>query len=192
MSSTMCTGVRIGELARRSGLATTALRYYDKAGLLPASTRTAAGYRTYDPDVLPRLAFIRSAQTVGLSLAEIRDVIGIRDRGTAPCAHVLELIGGRRAEVQVRIRELQELERELTRLLEHGAGLDPAECDPDGVCKIIPAEVGLPPAARAAVSRRRKKRALRDFRTESLGPDLPRSRRAAETSRGISTARVSG
>lgn len=82
--------MRIGELARRSGLATTALRYYDKAGLLPASTRTASGYRAYDPDVLPRLAFIRSAQAVGLSLREIREVIGIRDLGTAPCAHVLE------------------------------------------------------------------------------------------------------
>lgn len=44
----------------------------------------------YDPDVLPRLAFIRSAQAVGLSLREIREVIGIRDLGTAPCAHVLE------------------------------------------------------------------------------------------------------
>ena len=57
--------MKIGELARRSGLATTALRYYENAGLLPESRRTASGYRAYDADALPRLAFIRAAQAVG-------------------------------------------------------------------------------------------------------------------------------
>jgi DNA-binding transcriptional MerR regulator len=74
--------MRIGELARRSGLAATALRYYEKAGLLPASARMASGYRDYDGETLPRLAFIRAAQAIGLSVAEIREVIGIRDGGT--------------------------------------------------------------------------------------------------------------
>ena len=74
--------MRIGELANRSGLATTALRYYEKAGLLPESARTVSGYRDYDGDTVPRLAFIRAAQAIGLSVAEIREVIGIRDGGT--------------------------------------------------------------------------------------------------------------
>ena len=69
--------MRIGELARRSGVASTALRYYEKAGLLPESRRTSSGYRMYHPDAVPRLAFIRAAQAVGLTLAEIRDVFGI-------------------------------------------------------------------------------------------------------------------
>src|SRR5579859_5555825 len=125
--------MRIGELARQSGLAATALRYYEKAGLLPESARTASGYRTYNADLLHRLAFIRAAQAVGLTLAEVRDVIGIRDKGTAPCAHVLELVQRRRAEVQARIRELQQLERDLARLAEQGAGLDPSDCDPAGI-----------------------------------------------------------
>src|ERR1051326_9566088 len=90
--------MRIGELARCSGLATTALRYYEKAGLLPRSVRTASGYREYDTDTLPRLAFIRAAQAIGLSVAEIREVIDIRDGGTPPCAHVLDLIEQHRAE----------------------------------------------------------------------------------------------
>ncbi len=132
----------IGELARRSALAATALRYYEKAGLLPESTRTASGYRTYTPDVLPRLAFIRAAQAVGLTIAEIREVVAIRDVGTAPCTHVLELIERRRAEVHSRITELQQLERDLMQLAEQGAGLDPAECDPACICKIIPSEAG--------------------------------------------------
>jgi DNA-binding transcriptional MerR regulator len=135
------TTMRIGELARRSGLASTALRYYEKAGLLPPPHRTASGYRAYEAAVLPRLAFIRAAQAVGLSLPEIREVIGIRERGAAPCRHVLGLIERRRAEVQARIRELQRLEQELAHLAEHSAHLDPAECDPAGVCRVIPSEL---------------------------------------------------
>src|SRR5216684_1073535 len=91
--------MNIGELARRSGVPSTALRYYEKAGLLPESRRTSSGYRAFQPDTLPRLAFIRAAQSVGLTLAEIREVISIRDGGAAPCAHVLELIERHRTEV---------------------------------------------------------------------------------------------
>jgi MerR family copper efflux transcriptional regulator len=144
--------MRIGELAGRSGVATTALRYYERAGLLPESARTVSGYRDYDADTLPRLAFIRAAQAIGLSVAEIRDVIGIRDGGTPPCAHVLELIERHRTEVRARIRELQQLESELALLAEQGATVDPAECDPSGICKVI--AVGTPTLAQPARVRR--------------------------------------
>src|SRR5215467_5379033 len=133
--------MRISELARRSGIARTALRYYEKAGLLPAWARTESGYRDYAGDTLPRLAFIRAAQAIGLSVAEIRDVIGIRDSGTPPCAHVLELIEHHRAAVRTRIRQLQQLELDLALLAEQGATVDPAECDPAGICKVIPIDV---------------------------------------------------
>ncbi len=113
--------MRFGELARCSGMASTASRYYEKAGLLPESRRSSSGYRTYQPDTVPRLAFIRAAQAVGLSLAEIRDVIGIRDAGAAPCTLVLRLIERHRAEVRSRIRELQRLERDLDHLATRGA-----------------------------------------------------------------------
>ena len=143
--------MKIGELARRSGVASTALRYYEKAGLLPEARRSSSGYRTYQPDTVPRLAFIRAAQVVGLSLAEIRDVIGIRDAGAAPCTHVLQLIEKHRAEVRSRIRELQRLARDLDHLASQGAGVDPSQCDPAGVCKVIPSD-----ADRAAPMRRRQ------------------------------------
>jgi MerR family copper efflux transcriptional regulator len=138
--STIDTEMNIGELARRSGVPSTALRYYEKAGLLPESPRTHSGYRTFQPDTLPRLAFIRAAQAVGLTLAEIREVISIRAAGAAPCAHVLELIERHRNEVRSRIRELQRLERDLDHLASQGAGVDPSECDPEGVCKVIPSD----------------------------------------------------
>jgi DNA-binding transcriptional MerR regulator len=142
--------MRIGELARRSGLARTALRYYEKAGLLPESARTVSGYRDYDGDTLPRLAFIRAAQAIGLSVAEIREVIDIRDGGAAPCAHVLELIERHRAEVRATIRQLQQLELDLALLADQGATVDPAECDPAGICKVIPIDASAvsPPIRR--------------------------------------------
>jgi MerR family copper efflux transcriptional regulator len=131
--------LRIGELAHQSGVASTALRYYEKAGLIPPPQRTASGYRAYGASVLPRLAFIRAAQAVGLTLAEIRDVIRIREGGTPPCRHVVDLIERHRTEVRARIAELQRLEHDLAKLAQTGARLDPAECDPSGICAVIPA-----------------------------------------------------
>jgi MerR family redox-sensitive transcriptional activator SoxR len=63
--------ISIGELARRSGAAASALRFYESQGLM-ASTRTAGGQRQFPRDVLRRVAFIRAAQTVGLSLEQIK------------------------------------------------------------------------------------------------------------------------
>jgi MerR family copper efflux transcriptional regulator len=130
--------LRIGELARQSGVASTALRYYEKAGLIPPPQRTASGYRAYDASVLPRLAFIRAAQAVGLSLAEIRDVIRLREGGSPPCRHVVDVIERHRIEVRARINELQRLEQDLEQLARTGAMLNPAECDPSGICAVIP------------------------------------------------------
>lgn len=130
--------MRIGELARRSGVAPTALRYYEQIGLLSVADRTTAGYRTYGHCAVERLAFIRSAQAVGLTLAEVREVVAIREAGEAPCRHVTELIDRRHAEVRSRIAELRRLERELAQLHSRAEHLRPRDCDPSGVCHLIP------------------------------------------------------
>ena len=78
---------------------------------MPQSPRTRSGYRTYAGDTLRRLAFIQAAQAIGLTVAEIREVIAIRDGGNPPCAHVLDLIKRHRAEVRARIRQLLQLEQ---------------------------------------------------------------------------------
>jgi len=64
----------VGEIARRSGVATSALRYYEDHGLIH-SERNDSGHRRYHADVLRRVSFIRTAQRVGLSLAEIRTAL---------------------------------------------------------------------------------------------------------------------
>jgi MerR family redox-sensitive transcriptional activator SoxR len=67
--------IAIGELSARSGLAPSALRYYEDIGLIH-SERTSGGRRRYRRATLRRLAFIRAAQTIGLSLDEVRDALG--------------------------------------------------------------------------------------------------------------------
>jgi MerR family redox-sensitive transcriptional activator SoxR len=64
----------IGEISRRSGIATSALRFYEAEGLI-RSQRNESGHRRYHADVLRRVSFIRTAQLVGLSLGEIRQAL---------------------------------------------------------------------------------------------------------------------
>lgn len=139
-----------------SGLAPSAVRYYEQLGLLPAPQRTASGYRSYAEDAVERVSFIRSAQAVGLTLAEVRQVLGVRDAGEAPCRVVTELIDRRHAEVCSRIAELRVLERELTQLRERAARLEPRDCDPSGICHVIPK---VTPSATSTVRQAKRPRA---------------------------------
>ena len=129
--------MQIGEVARRIGLATSAIRFYEEKGLIPEPERTEAGYRDYDPAVVDRLSFIRAGQAVGLTLAELGQVLQIRDRGESPCRHVIELLDTRLRDVDERIEDLLRLRRDLDSLRDHAADLDPADCPPESVCRII-------------------------------------------------------
>ena len=73
--STVAAVLRIGEVSRRSGLSVKTLRFYERRGLLLPSGRTPAGYRVYTEADLPRLDFIREAKALGLTLAEIRELV---------------------------------------------------------------------------------------------------------------------
>ena len=73
----------IGQLAERAGLATSALRYYEDQGLITA-LRSSGGQRLYPREVLRRVAFIRAAQNVGLSLDDIRQALASLPEGRTP------------------------------------------------------------------------------------------------------------
>jgi MerR family transcriptional regulator, redox-sensitive transcriptional activator SoxR len=75
----------VGEIARRAGVATSALRFYEAEGLIE-SERTEVGHRRYHADVLRRVSFIRTAQLVGLTLNEIRDALSTLPDGRTPTA----------------------------------------------------------------------------------------------------------
>jgi DNA-binding transcriptional MerR regulator len=136
--------MRIGELASRSGTSAKTIRYYESIGLLPAAERLPSGYRHYDVSAVARLAFIRAAQAVGLSLGEIRSITALRDEGETPCGYVVDLLRSRTAELDRRIAELRSLRGELVRLVEQAEHLDPADCEPSSVCHVIGRPAPLP------------------------------------------------
>jgi DNA-binding transcriptional MerR regulator len=127
--------MRIGEIASRAGVPAKTIRFWEDQGLLPPPGRTPAGYRDYGPAVVDRLGFIRHAQTAGLSLAAIRQVLEVRDGGEPPCVHVTELIARRLAEVDARLAELTRTRDQLVVLAARAAAQDPADCR--GYCSII-------------------------------------------------------
>ncbi|MFI6539982.1 heavy metal-responsive transcriptional regulator [Nonomuraea sp. NPDC050547] len=129
--------MRIGTLAAEAGVSTKTIRFYEQAGLLPEPPRTSGGYRDYPAAAIDRLAFIRDAQTAGLSLAQIREVLNIRDAGQAPCEHVGELIEAHLTQVNERIDELISARSTLLALRRRAQETDPAACAPDRVCAIL-------------------------------------------------------
>lgn len=106
----------IGTIARRAGLATSTVRFYERKGLLSAPLRSAAGYRIYTARSLAELGFIRSARTLGFALNEIREVLILSRRGTAPCDRLKELA----------VERLALMDRELVRLQAQRKDLDRA------------------------------------------------------------------
>jgi MerR family redox-sensitive transcriptional activator SoxR len=99
----------IGQVSARSGVAASALRYYEDQRLI-ASTRTPGGARRYPRTVLRRLAFVRAAQNVGLSLAEARDALATLPEGRPPTARDwARLSRGWRERLDEQIAALQQL-----------------------------------------------------------------------------------
>lgn len=133
--------LRIGQLAKRVDAPADTLRYYERLGLVEPAARSEAGYRLYDPSAVERMAFIRKAQALGLSLAEVGDVLRAASDGTQPCEHVRETLELRMREVDERIDELSALRRTLARALDRSRELPVAE---SCVCRIIESQE-LPP-----------------------------------------------
>lgn len=106
----------IGEVARAAGVAATALRYYEREGLLAPTDRTRAGYRLYDEEAVRRLEFIRAAQAVGFTLGDIRALLELN--GNLPCKQVQALIERRLAEVDEKLANLRRVRSTLTDALQ--------------------------------------------------------------------------
>jgi DNA-binding transcriptional MerR regulator len=113
-------GMTVKQVARRVGLATPTVRYYDRIGLVCAEERSPAGYRLYSRADEGRLQFIRRAKLLGLSLDEIRELMAVAEGGCDATMPELERMMDRKvAEIDAKIEELQALR---ARLVEYRAG----------------------------------------------------------------------
>ena len=109
--------LKIGDVARISGIGVEALRFYERSGLLPRPARTPSGYRLYRSSVIERLAFIKQAQALGFSLDEIKRIIHDAEAGHSPCDEVREIVRRRLDELDQRLRELRRYRAELAKTL---------------------------------------------------------------------------
>ena len=129
--------MRIGELAQAAGTTAKTLRFYEDQGLLLPAARTGSGYRDYGTEIFARLDFIHRGQAAGLTLAQIRQILQIRDTGTAPCEHVRELLDTRLAEVDEQIAELGRLRQTIAGLRTAAEQVEPETCQADAVCAYL-------------------------------------------------------
>ncbi len=107
----------IGQAAARTGLSVDTLRYYERLGLIGPVARTPSGRRRYGARDLSRLRFIRRAQQMGFSLAEIGQLLQMRDDPQNARPQVRRLTAAKLAEVEARLTELTTLRDELRLLL---------------------------------------------------------------------------
>jgi MerR family copper efflux transcriptional regulator len=105
----------IGVLAKQAGVRLATVRYYERRGLLPSPPRTHSGYRVYSADAARRLKFIRHAQDLGFTLAEVEELLGLANRKRSS-AEVCALTRQKIAVINERIKSLQTFRKRLQRL----------------------------------------------------------------------------
>lgn len=108
--------MRIGELARTTGVDIETIRYYEKAGLLPTPPRQSNGYRDYGEHHCERLAFIRHCRALDMPLAEIGRLLDFVMHPEADCGDINRLIDEQLTRVRTRLAALHALEKQLTAL----------------------------------------------------------------------------
>ncbi|WP_110473013.1 MerR family transcriptional regulator [Williamsia limnetica] len=137
---------RISQLAQRSGVRASTLRFYEESGLLTAQ-RTPAGYRVYDERAVERLAFISSAKLMGLALDEIRDLLQAWQSGTCSSvrSELLPLVDQQITETDHRLAELSAFAARLRSVRSNLSEPAPAgRCGPDCGCTITDGQFPVP------------------------------------------------
>ena len=109
--------VRISELARAAGVGISTVRFYERRGLVTPTARTHGGYRHYDPEALRRLKFIRRAQRLGFTLAEVEQILAVSRPGADDFG---EVITEKVAEIEQRQRDLDRVRLALLEVAANG------------------------------------------------------------------------
>jgi len=120
--------MKIGELSRATGTNIETIRYYERIGLLPAPSRTAANYRSYGNGHRARLAFVRHSRDLGFTIEEIRSLLDLSDHPERDCADADRIATRHLQQVEEKIAQLTLLREELTRIVGRCRGGVAADC----------------------------------------------------------------
>ncbi len=122
----------IGQVAKAAKVHVETLRYYERRGLVAKPPRSAALYRSYPEDTVPRVQFVKHAQALGFSLHEIRELLSLKAAPRARCGDVKRRAETKVDEIDAKVRALKAMRRALMRLV--------SQCDgnlPVSKCPIL-------------------------------------------------------
>lgn len=131
----MIADLKIGDVAKQTQVAVGALRYYEDQGLIH-SERGDNGYRYYSPDIVQQVLFIKKAQSLGLSLGEIREILMVHRRGDLPCEFVQHLLQEKIQQLEVKIQEMILFKTELEAYRDRWSR-DQIRPQPADICPLI-------------------------------------------------------
>jgi Hg(II)-responsive transcriptional regulator len=109
--------LRTGEVAAQAGVNVQTLRYYERRGLLKEPERRASGYREYPPDSVQLIRFIKRAQELGFTLAEIEDLLRLRSDKDSACSEVRAAAEAKIEDIEQKVRHLRAMKRALGTLV---------------------------------------------------------------------------
>ena len=120
--------LKIGELARQTGVKVETIRWYEKVGLIAAPARTEGNYRAYDTTALSRLSFIKRARDLGFSLDQIRALMTLAGDENRDCASVDAVAREHLADIDRKLADLASLRGHLATLIESCSGGVVGDC----------------------------------------------------------------
>ena len=129
--------MKIGQLAKSTGLSTKTIRFYEAEGLIPDPPRTHSGYRAYSDSDVARLEFILKAKRLGLSLDEIKGILKLHERSEPTCVHVRSLLEDKLAQIEKVIQDLLGFKEELESLKDQATSLMDCRSLGGNICSII-------------------------------------------------------
>ena len=113
---------RIGELAKRAGVSTQTIRYYERQRLIPRPSRAASNFRVFPAEIVKHVRFIKQAQKLGFSLREIKELLDLRATPAARCSEVRAHAKAKSRDIGERIEKLKAMQRALTKLIKECSG----------------------------------------------------------------------
>lgn len=108
--------MKIGELAKKTGLSIDAIRFYEKSGLIKGAERNESGYRDFNNETVAALEFISHCRSLDIPLTEIKKLLFVRAGSAKSCREANEVINDQLDKLRIRIKELKKLEKNLAEL----------------------------------------------------------------------------
>ncbi|MEG4234723.1 heavy metal-responsive transcriptional regulator [Microcoleus sp. Pol11C3] len=129
--------LKIGELAKQTGVAVGTLRYYESLGLLEPALRSSSGYRYYTADAARQVQFIKKAQRLNFSLQEIQQILVSRRQGMAVCPLVQDLLSHKIDLLEEQIQQMNAFKGELEAYKKLWTARDSDNPDSEQLCSLI-------------------------------------------------------